>query len=51
LLDRVPCELEHYHGGKCNHWAKVQAFFYAQHHVSALILPYGFGWLFGLVEC
>jgi hypothetical protein len=31
----APCELEHCRGGKSNRWAKVQAFLYAQLHVTA----------------
>jgi len=33
VRQRVPCELMHCHGGESNHWAKVQAFCYAQHHI------------------
>jgi len=39
LLDRVPCELEHFYVEESNCWAKVQALFYAQLHVTASILP------------
>jgi hypothetical protein len=40
LLKRPPCELEHWHGGKSNCWAKVQAFFCAQLHITASLLPH-----------
>jgi len=47
----APCELKHFDGGESNHWAKVQASFYAQLLVTTSVFPYNkLGWLFGLVE-
>jgi hypothetical protein len=37
---KAPCELEHCHGAEYIHWAKVQAFFYAQLHVTASVFPH-----------
>jgi hypothetical protein len=43
--------MERCHGGKYNRWAKVQAFFHAQLHVTASRFPYNkLGRLFGIVE-
>jgi hypothetical protein len=43
--------LQHFHDGEPNRWAKVQAFIYAQLHVTASVFPYNkLGSLFGLVE-
>jgi hypothetical protein len=47
----VPCELENCHGGESNCWAKVQALFYVQFHVTALPFVHDkLDWLFGFVE-
>jgi hypothetical protein len=47
----APCELEHRHGGKSDHWDKVQAFLHAQPHVTDSLFPFNkLGWVFGLVE-
>jgi hypothetical protein len=35
-----PCELEHCHCGESNRWAKVQAFYYAQLHLTASVFPH-----------
>jgi hypothetical protein len=40
FLDRVPCQLGHCHDRESNCWAKVQAFFYAQLHVTASVFPH-----------
>jgi hypothetical protein len=39
-LERTPCELDHCHGGESNRWAKVQAFFNAQFHITASVFPH-----------
>jgi hypothetical protein len=42
---RVPCEVEHCHGGEYN-WTKCHAFFCAQFQVTASVFPHNkFGWL------
>jgi hypothetical protein len=55
FLDRKPldsvfwCELEHCHGGESNRWAKVQAFFYTQLHITPSVFPHNkLGWLLDL---
>jgi hypothetical protein len=35
----APCELEHCRGGESNLWAKIQALFYIQIHVTASVFP------------
>jgi hypothetical protein len=35
----APCELEHCHGAESNRWAKVQAFLFAQLHITASVFP------------
>jgi len=46
----MPCELGQCHGEESN-WANVQAFWYAQLHVTASIFPHNkLGWLFCLTE-
>jgi adenosyl cobinamide kinase/adenosyl cobinamide phosphate guanylyltransferase len=42
----MPCELQHCQGGKYNHWAKVQAFFNIQLHVTTSIFPHN-----KLIDC
>jgi hypothetical protein len=36
----APCELEHCHGVESNRWAKIQAFFYTQLHITASVFPH-----------
>jgi hypothetical protein len=45
----MPYELEHFHGGESSCWAKVQAFFYAQIHVTTSLFPHNkFGYCLAL---
>jgi hypothetical protein len=48
LLDRALCKLEHCHGEENNSWAKVQASFYAELHVTTLVFPNNKLWPCGM---